>query len=65
MAGNPRGTAPSGAGALTLALSHQGRGDTLVGIWGWFRAAILDERFWIPAFAGMTAQKSALGRDGG
>ena len=49
-----RGTAPGGAGTLTLALSHQGRGDALVPIRAWHPVAGLVARLWIPAFAGMT-----------
>ena len=41
LAGNPREPAPSGAGALTLALSHQGRGDMLVGIRAWFPVGLV------------------------
>ena len=40
---------------LTLALSHQGRGDSLDSIRAWFRLVIL-VAFWIPAFAGMTGR---------
>ncbi len=56
--------APSGAVTLTLALSHQGRGDTLVGIRAWLRVACL-VGLWIPAFAGMTGagtRKEEAGR---
>ena len=49
-------TAPNGAGTLTLALSHQGRGDLLVGISDWFQATGLIGDLWIPAFAGMTGR---------
>ena len=48
---------------LTLALSHERRGDPLAGVWGWFRMAGLigshrggRRTRWIPAFAGMTAR---------
>ena len=39
---------------LALALSHEGRGDPLVGICAWFRVAGLAATVWIPACAGMT-----------
>ena len=45
-------------GALTLALSHEGRGDPLAAVCTWFRAAGLAATVWIPAFAGMTGAKT-------
>ena len=54
MASNPRGIAPNGANTLILAFSHQGRRDTLAGIWDWLLVAISVGKLWIPAFAGMT-----------
>ena len=50
------GTAPSGAGTLILAFSHQGRRDLLVAIRAWFQASGLVGVLWIPAFAGMTGE---------
>ena len=47
---------------LTLALSHEGRGDPPASVRAWFRMAGLAETAWIPAFAGMTGQ--ADGNDG-
>ena len=54
-----RRTRASARDTLTLALSHQGRGDSLAALGTWFRMAVLFAGFWIPAFAGMT------GGDGG
>ena len=46
---------------LTLALSREGRGDPLVGIWAWFWMAGLAVALWIPAFAGMTGEENGNG----
>ena len=45
---------------LTLALSHEGRGDPLAALGAWFRLAVL-VGFWIPAFAGMTGGRAGNG----
>ena len=55
---------------LTLALSHEGRGDPPASIRAWFRGAGLASTVRIPAFAGMTGAKAGMteersGNDGG
>ena len=46
--------------ALILAFSHQGRRDLSLAILVWLRAAGLASPLWIPAFAGMTGEKSGM-----
>ena len=57
--GVPARAAALARGTLTLALSHEGRGDPLAAVRAWFRLAGLIAALWIPAFAEMTGGRRA------